>query len=181
MDHQQRPSQSDAVARAVREVRDALAQEREGVCVDPPPRQPKAAASVLDETHLDVRLVGEVDQEPPTPNELIENCLAVMSVLALGIGGIAVVRKAERTGTSMLSHAGRQFMGNFVPPLVAGALLTPVLYGAGLRLMECLRLRVQDVVGMHRVAYHPHPNLPPSRGKGPIDAPPSGGSRGERL
>lgn len=55
------------------------------------------------------------------------------AVLALGIGGIAVVRKAERTGTTMLSHAGRQFLGNFVPPLVAGALLTPVLYGAGLR------------------------------------------------
>lgn len=54
------------------------------------------------------------------------------AVLALGIGGIAVVRKAELTGTSMLSRAGRQFVGNFVPPLVAGALLTPVLYGAGL-------------------------------------------------
>jgi len=54
------------------------------------------------------------------------------AVLALGIGGFALVRKAFRSASPGLSHAGKQFAGNFVPPLLAGALLTPVLYRAGL-------------------------------------------------
>ena len=54
------------------------------------------------------------------------------AVLALGIGGFALVRKAFRTESPGLLHAGKQFAGNFVPPLLAGALLTPVLYRAGL-------------------------------------------------
>ncbi len=54
------------------------------------------------------------------------------AVIALGIGGVAFVRKAERTQTPILSMAGKQFVGNFAPPVVAGALLTPVLYHAGL-------------------------------------------------
>ena len=54
------------------------------------------------------------------------------AVLALGIGGFALVRKAFRSESPGLTHAGKQFAGNFVPPLLAGALLTPVLYRAGL-------------------------------------------------
>lgn len=54
------------------------------------------------------------------------------AVLALGIGGFALVRKAFRSEAPGLAHAGKQFAGNFAPPLVAGALLTPVLYRAGL-------------------------------------------------
>ncbi len=54
------------------------------------------------------------------------------AVLALGIGGVALVRKAQRSGTPLLSRAGRQFAGNFAPPLLAGAALTPVFYQAGL-------------------------------------------------
>ena len=54
------------------------------------------------------------------------------AVLALGIGGFALVRKAFRSESPGLPHAGKQFAGNFVPPLLAGALLTPVLYRAGL-------------------------------------------------
>jgi len=54
------------------------------------------------------------------------------AVLALGIGGFALVRKAFRAESPGLLHAGKQFAGNFVPPLLAGALLTPVLYRAGL-------------------------------------------------
>src|SRR5262245_26102155 len=54
------------------------------------------------------------------------------AVLALGIGGFALVRKAFRSESPGLAHAGKQFAGNFVPPLLAGALLTPVLYRAGL-------------------------------------------------
>lgn len=90
MDMQHGKSPSEAVARAVREVRDALVQEREGVCVDPPPRPPAAAASVLDETHLDVRLVGAEDPDGPTPNEWLEAALSVGAVLALGTVSIGV-------------------------------------------------------------------------------------------
>ena len=54
------------------------------------------------------------------------------AVLALGIGGFALVRKAFGSESPGLSHAGKQFAGNFVPPVLAGALLTPVLYRAGL-------------------------------------------------
>ena len=45
---------------------------------------------------------------------------------------VAFVRKANRAGTPLLSVAGKQFVGNFAPPVIAGALLTPVFYHAGL-------------------------------------------------
>jgi hypothetical protein len=54
------------------------------------------------------------------------------AVLALGVGGVALVRKAQSGDTPLLSHAGRQFAGNFAPPLLAGALLTVVFYRSGL-------------------------------------------------
>jgi hypothetical protein len=54
------------------------------------------------------------------------------AVVALGIGGFAFVRKAHRTTDPGLSYAGKQFAGNFTPPIVAGALLTPVLYRSDL-------------------------------------------------
>lgn len=54
------------------------------------------------------------------------------AVLALGIGGVTFVRKAHRTSNPGLGYAGKQFVGNFTPPIAAGALLTPVLYQAGL-------------------------------------------------
>ena len=43
-----------------------------------------------------------------------------------------MVRKADATGTPLFSRAGRLFLRAFVPPMVAGAVLTPVLYRAGL-------------------------------------------------
>ncbi|HET9274511.1 MAG TPA: hypothetical protein VFN96_00425 [Gemmatimonadales bacterium] len=54
------------------------------------------------------------------------------AVLALGIGGIAMVRKAEATRTPLLTRAGKLFIRAFVPPVLAGAVLTPVFYQAGL-------------------------------------------------
>ena len=54
------------------------------------------------------------------------------AVLALAIGGVGFVRKAHRTTEPGLWYAGKQFVGNFAPPIVAGALLTPVLYQTGL-------------------------------------------------
>jgi hypothetical protein len=54
------------------------------------------------------------------------------SVLALGIGGWAMVLKAKRAGTTVLSYSGRRFVLSYLPPLVVGALLTVVLVRAGL-------------------------------------------------
>lgn len=54
------------------------------------------------------------------------------AVIALGIGGAALVRKAQQSGHPFVVRAGKQFAGNFAPPILAGVLLTPVLYRAGL-------------------------------------------------
>lgn len=54
------------------------------------------------------------------------------AVVALGIGGAAIVRKAEASGTPLLAGAGRLFIRAFMPPLIAGALLTAVFYRSGL-------------------------------------------------
>ncbi|HEY9015646.1 MAG TPA: hypothetical protein VIM84_11355 [Gemmatimonadales bacterium] len=54
------------------------------------------------------------------------------SVLALGIGGWAMVVKARRAGTTVLSYSGRRFVLSYLPPLAVGALLTLVLVRAGL-------------------------------------------------
>jgi hypothetical protein len=54
------------------------------------------------------------------------------AVLALGIGGATMVRKADSTGVSLFSHSGKLFVRSFAPPIIAGAVLTPVLYSAGL-------------------------------------------------
>lgn len=54
------------------------------------------------------------------------------AVIALGIGGMAMVRKAEARGTPLKTRAGRLFAGAFVPPILAGAVLTAALYQAGL-------------------------------------------------
>lgn len=54
------------------------------------------------------------------------------AVLALGIGGAAMVRKADATRTPLFTRAGRLFIRSFVPPVLAGAVLTPVFYRAGM-------------------------------------------------
>lgn len=54
------------------------------------------------------------------------------AVIGLGIGGIAMVRKAEATKSSLVGRAGRLFAGAFVPPVLAGAVLTGVFYHQGL-------------------------------------------------
>lgn len=54
------------------------------------------------------------------------------AVIALGLGGIAMVRKAELSRTPLLTGAGRAFIRAFVPPILAGALLTVLLYRSGL-------------------------------------------------
>ncbi len=54
------------------------------------------------------------------------------AIVALGVGGWALVRKAAATNTPLLSRAGRLFAGSFAPAVVAGAILTPLLYRLGL-------------------------------------------------
>jgi hypothetical protein len=54
------------------------------------------------------------------------------AILALAIGGFALVRKAQREGSPGLVWAGRQFAGGFAPPMAAGIVLTWALYRRGL-------------------------------------------------
>lgn len=52
--------------------------------------------------------------------------------LAFAIGGLAMVRKAAAGDTPLTSRPGRRFVLAYTPPILAGALLTIVLYKAGL-------------------------------------------------
>jgi hypothetical protein len=54
------------------------------------------------------------------------------AVVALGLGGVSMVRKAEMSRTPLLTGAGRLFIRAFVPPILAGALLTAMFYQVGL-------------------------------------------------
>jgi hypothetical protein len=54
------------------------------------------------------------------------------AVLACLIGVTAAARKARKVNMPLLSGPGRKFLLGFAPPLLAGALLTLVLYRAGL-------------------------------------------------
>jgi hypothetical protein len=54
------------------------------------------------------------------------------AVLACLIGVAGVARKSRKANLPLLSGPGRKFLLGFAPPLLAGALLTSVLYRAGL-------------------------------------------------
>jgi hypothetical protein len=56
----------------------------------------------------------------------------VEALLAFVIGGWAMDRKARRVETPLLSGPGRKFALSYSPPILVGALLTVVLYQAGL-------------------------------------------------
>ena len=51
--------------------------------------------------------------------------------LAFAIGGVAMVRKSAAGETPLTSRAGRRFLLAYVPPILAAAVLTLVLYRAG--------------------------------------------------
>src|SRR6266849_6288582 len=53
-------------------------------------------------------------------------------MLAMGIGALAMKHKADAAGEPLLTAPARKFALSFVPPLLVGALLTVVLYRAGL-------------------------------------------------
>ncbi len=77
----------------------------------------------------------------------IERWLAVWIAevfLGIGVGFIAVRRKARIGNVEVFSAAGRKFVFSFTPPLFAGAVLTAVLFQAGL---------VRTVPGMWLLLY----------------------------
>jgi len=53
------------------------------------------------------------------------------AVLAVAIGAVAMQRKAHRAELPLLSGAGRKFLLSFLPPVVAGLVLTTGLWHAG--------------------------------------------------
>ena len=53
-------------------------------------------------------------------------------MLAIGIGALAMKYKADLAGETLLSAPARKFALSFAPPLLVGAVLTLVLYRAGL-------------------------------------------------
>ncbi len=55
----------------------------------------------------------------------------VEAVVAITVGGWAIHRKARRAELPVLSGAGRKFLLSFLPPSVAGAVLTAVLWLGG--------------------------------------------------
>jgi hypothetical protein len=57
---------------------------------------------------------------------LVEACVA----LTIGIAGAAL--KSRRAGAPLLTGPGRKFVAGFAPPMLAGALLTWVLFDAGM-------------------------------------------------
>lgn len=52
---------------------------------------------------------------------------------AIALGAVSMKRKADRAQVPLLSAPTRKFVLSFAPPLLVGALLTMVLYRAGLR------------------------------------------------
>jgi len=53
------------------------------------------------------------------------------ALLAVAIGAVAIHRKARRAHLPVLSGAGRKFFLSFLPPALAGAVLTVALWQAG--------------------------------------------------
>jgi hypothetical protein len=53
-------------------------------------------------------------------------------MFAIGLGALAMTRKANLAQVPLMSAPARKFVLSFAPPLMVGALLTLVLYRAGL-------------------------------------------------
>jgi len=73
-------------------------------------------------------LTGMVALRMPTPQQFV--AWLIEGVLALSIGCLAVGRKSRRLALSLSSRPAQRALLSFVPPLLAGAVLTAVLYRA---------------------------------------------------
>jgi hypothetical protein len=58
---------------------------------------------------------------------------SIECVVAVAIAGVSMARKMRLTEESLLATPGRQFLFSFLPPLVAGGLVTLAVYQVGLR------------------------------------------------
>jgi hypothetical protein len=54
------------------------------------------------------------------------------ALCAFACGALAICWKARRAGTPVLTRPGRKFLLSLFPPLLAGAVLSLAIYGAGL-------------------------------------------------
>ncbi len=68
-----------------------------------------------------------VAMRQPTPETWVATWL-VAAAVGLPVAGWAVMRKARRAGVPLFNGPGRKFLLGFVPALVAGAVLTVVLF-----------------------------------------------------
>lgn len=66
----------------------------------------------------------------PTPGRWLAAWL-VEAVVAVGIALVAMAVKSRRAGTRLFSGVGRKFVFSFLPPVLAGAMLTVALVQAG--------------------------------------------------
>lgn len=90
------------------------------------------------------------------------------ALVAVAIGGVALVRKARAGSDSLLSGPGRRFGLAFLPPILAGALLTGalhvasefrlmpgawlLLYGTGVATAGAFSVRVVPLMGLCFIA-----------------------------
>jgi hypothetical protein len=79
---------------------------------------------------LSAVVAGMIAATRPTPEGWLLVWLVEAGV-ALGIGGWAMNRKAARAELPVLTGAGRKFFLSFLPPAIAGAVLTGALYRTG--------------------------------------------------
>lgn len=66
----------------------------------------------------------------PTAERWLAVWLAT-AVVAVAIASLTMARKARRADMSLLDGPGRKFALSFLPPVVAGAVLTAVLFSSG--------------------------------------------------
>jgi hypothetical protein len=70
----------------------------------------------------------------------------VAALSAIALGALAIYWKARRAGTPVLTLPGRKFVLSLFPPVLAGAMLSFALYGAGLtRLLPSVWLLLYGV------------------------------------
>jgi hypothetical protein len=70
------------------------------------------------------------------------------AVLASGLGALGIMWKARKFQTPVLSQPGRKFVLSLSPPILAGAVLTVVVYGAGVVTGGAFSVKVVPVMGL---------------------------------